>query len=194
MTVGGKFYNGFCDTEPVVCYECEETMLADILTLMRVVCGVMILFFPAFSGWFYGLYLWGGFTDAIDGTVARKMNTAGKNGEKLDTAADIIFFGAVIAKIVLSYAFPSWVTAGIIIIAAIKCLSIFMGLFRHRRFIAVHSILNKVTGIILFAIPLIIGCPQAEIILTAVFIIALITAAAAAFEELILVYKGEAKD
>ena len=46
--------------------------MANALTGIRILCGIIILRFPAFSGCFFLFYLLGGFTDAIDGTVARK--------------------------------------------------------------------------------------------------------------------------
>lgn len=33
---------------------------ADLITGIRILCGILILFVPAFSGWFYVLYLLGG--------------------------------------------------------------------------------------------------------------------------------------
>ena len=55
---------------------------------------VLLVFLPTFSPGFYILYLLCGFTDMIDGTVARKTNSASRFGEKLDTAADIVFVAA----------------------------------------------------------------------------------------------------
>ena len=46
--------------------------MANILTGIRILCGLLILCFPAFSEWYYCFYLLGGFSDAIDGIVARK--------------------------------------------------------------------------------------------------------------------------
>ena len=47
--------------------------MANILTAIRIVCGLLITVLPAFTGWFYCFYLFGGFTDAIDETVARRQ-------------------------------------------------------------------------------------------------------------------------
>jgi Phosphatidylserine synthase len=64
--------------------------LANFITAIRIICGVVVLFFPAFSNWFYIIYLLGGFTDAIDGTVARKLGQTSVFGARLDTVADIV--------------------------------------------------------------------------------------------------------
>ena len=46
--------------------------MANALTFFRIICGLILLIFTAFSPGFYVFYLLGGFTDMIDGTVARK--------------------------------------------------------------------------------------------------------------------------
>ena len=68
--------------------------VANIITCIRIVCSVAILFCPALSIPFYVLYLIAGFTDMIDGTVARKMGTVSDFGAKLDSVADFIFVAA----------------------------------------------------------------------------------------------------
>ena len=62
--------------------------MANIITGIRILCSIALLFFPAFSPSFYALYIAAGVSDMIDGTVARKTGTASEFGSKLDTAAD----------------------------------------------------------------------------------------------------------
>ena len=62
--------------------------MANIITACRIVCSAVLLFLPALSPAFYTVYLIGGFTDMIDGTIARKMGTESAFGAKLDSAAD----------------------------------------------------------------------------------------------------------
>ena len=94
--------------------------MANVLTGIRILCGILMLSFPAFSGWYYCFYLIGGFTDAIDGTVARKMGTASDFGSKFDTVADFIFTLVVAIKIVHALYIPAWLLIWIAIIALIK--------------------------------------------------------------------------
>ena len=49
--------------------------IANILTGCRILGSVLLLFFPAFSLAFYITYLLCGFSDMIDGTIARKTNS-----------------------------------------------------------------------------------------------------------------------
>ena len=131
--------------------------MANILTGIRILCGILILYFPAFSGWYYCFYLIGGLTDAIDGTVARKMGEASDFGSKFDTVADFIFAAAVVIKIIQAVYIPVWLIIWIAIIALIKIGCHIAGYIKYHKFQTVHSLLNKVCGGIAFIVPLFIG-------------------------------------
>ena len=82
--------------------------MANLLTGCRMLCGILMLCFPAFSTGFTALYLLGGLTDMLDGTVARKTHTASRLGARLDTAADFIFAAAALAKLWPVLSPPTW--------------------------------------------------------------------------------------
>ena len=65
--------------------------IANIVTGSRIVFSLPLLFIPLSSAWFYILYLVCGFSDMIDGTIARKTGTVSKFGARLDTASDFVF-------------------------------------------------------------------------------------------------------
>lgn len=131
--------------------------MANALTLIRIICSLLILIFPAFSGLYYILYIIGGFTDAIDGTVARKLGTETPFGAKFDTIADFVFSLAVIIKIASAVSFPIWLLLWVGIIIAIKIANIAIGFAKHKTFVAVHSKMNKICGIVVYITPLFIG-------------------------------------
>ena len=114
----------------------------------------MLFFFPALSIEFYITYLLCGFSDMIDGTVARKTNSNSNFGAKLDTVADFIFMMVVWYKMLPEIHIPQWLWIWIIIIAAIKLANIISGLILRKTFISIHSTLNKVVGFLLFLSPL----------------------------------------
>ena len=72
--------------------------IANILTGCRILGSILLLFFPAFSLVFYIVYLLCGFSDMIDGTVARKTNSTSHFGSQLDTIADLVFVVAAMIK------------------------------------------------------------------------------------------------
>ena len=49
--------------------------MANIVTSCRILFSILMLFPPAFSAWFYTMYLFCGLTDMVHGTIARKTNT-----------------------------------------------------------------------------------------------------------------------
>ena len=82
--------------------------IANILTGCRVFGSILLLFFPVFSLEFYITYILCGFSDMIDGTIARKTNSASKFGSQLDTVADLIFTAVSLFKLLQAIYIPQW--------------------------------------------------------------------------------------
>ena len=129
-------------------------MIANTITCCRILFSILMLFFPAFSGSFYACYIIAGITDMIDGTVARKLGTSSQFGEKLDTVADFVFVAAALFKLlpVMKISMTIWIWTGLI--AVIKLINIISGFVVQKRFVTVHSLANKITGAVLFVLPL----------------------------------------
>ena len=132
--------------------------MANIISSCRVICGILLLFFPAFSPCFYAFYIAGGITDMLDGLIARMMHKISAFGSKLDTAADIVFMASVLFKVISSVYIPLWLWTWIAFIALIKIINVISGVVFYRHLVVEHTIMNKVTGAILFVIHLLIGC------------------------------------
>ena len=128
--------------------------IANIITGCRILGSVLLLFFPAFSVTFYILYLFCGITDMIDGTIARKTNSVSEFGENLDTVADIVFVAVCFIKILPLIHLPVWLIIWIAVIAIIKIGSIISGYVFKKQFISLHTVMNKITGFLLFLFPL----------------------------------------
>ena len=131
--------------------------LANNITIIRIFCSVALLFFPAFSPAFYALYITAGVSDMVDGWVARRTHTASELGAKLDTIADIVFVIVCLVKLLPVLDIPVWLYVWIGIIALIKVINIISGFIVQKQFVAVHSTMNKVTGLLLFVLPLTIS-------------------------------------
>ena len=93
--------------------------MANIVTGCRISGSILLLVFPAFSSWFYILYLVCGFTDMIDGTIARKTNTVSEFGARLDTAADFLFAGVCLVKLLPVVHMPGWLWIWISLIRSV---------------------------------------------------------------------------
>lgn len=128
--------------------------MANIITSCRILCSIVLLFFPAFSPAFFVLYCLAGFTDMIDGTVARKTNTVSKFGSELDTVADIVFVLICLIKLLPCLRISLWLWIWIGVIAVVKAINIVVGFMLRKKFVAEHTMLNKITGALLFILPL----------------------------------------
>lgn len=128
--------------------------MANLITGVRILLSVGLLFCPAFSPSFFALYLLAGLTDMIDGPVARKTGTVGDPGAKLDTAADIVFAAVCLYKLLPVLAIPTWLAIWIAIIALIKIMNTVSGFVTQKRFVSLHTPMNKATGAVLFLLPL----------------------------------------
>lgn len=128
--------------------------MANIITFFRIIFSVALLFCPVFSPVFFVLYIVAGVTDMIDGLVARKTGTVSKFGSRLDTVADIVFVSVCLIKVLPVLDVPGWLYIWIAIIAIIKGANIAAGYIRKKEFASVHSLINKVTGALLFVFPL----------------------------------------
>lgn len=128
--------------------------MANVITGIRIVCSFALLICPTLSIPFYVLYIIAGITDMIDGTVARKTGTVSEFGSKLDTTADFILVVVCLIKLLPILDIESWMFIWIGIIAIIKMINIMSGFVAQKRFVMVHSIMNKITGCLLFILPL----------------------------------------
>ena len=149
---------------------------ANIITIVRILCSLALLFCMPLSLPFYALFTAAGLSDIFDGRIARKTNTATKFGAKLDTFADIVFAAVVLIKLLPILKLPLWMIVWVGMIALIKLVNIVIGFVRNHTLTAVHSVINKVTGALVFIVPFTLQI--INIRYTAVFVCAVATVAA----------------
>ena len=128
--------------------------MANTITFFRIVAGIVLLFCPVFSPAFYVFYIAAGLSDMLDVFAARKTDTVSILGARLDTIADFVLVVICLIKLIPVLRIPAWLYIWIGIIAFIKVVNIISGFVVQKRFVAVHSVMNKVTGVLLFLLPL----------------------------------------
>ena len=128
--------------------------IANILTAYRIFGSILLLFFPVFSSGFYITYLLCGFSDMIDGTIARKTNSTSEFGSKLDTVADFTFVTVSLFKWLRAIHIPKWIWIWGGVIAIIKIGNITWGYVSKKQLISMHTVMNKIAGLLLFLLPL----------------------------------------
>ena len=129
-------------------------MTADIITVSRIPLSLLLLAFPPSSAVFAVLYLLCGVSDVLDGHIARRLHTESRKGEVLDSAADLFFASAYAVKLLPVLHIPLWGWIWIAFIALIKLFAILQGSRKKRRFYIPHSPANRLTGLLIFLLPL----------------------------------------
>lgn len=125
----------------------------NIISASRGITALAMLFFPVFSTEFWVLYCWGGISDMIDGTIARKMSAESELGSRIDSIADLVFIICTAVLILPSVKLPLWIWLWSAAIGVIKLVGIIIGSCRQRKLAIPHSTTNKLTGILLFCLP-----------------------------------------
>ena len=128
--------------------------MANAISIIRIPASIALLFCRAFSPAFYVFYIAAGLSDMLDGFVARKTDTVSKLGTRLDTIADLVFVVVCLIKLLPVLRIPAWLYIWIGIITLIKVVNIISGFVVQKRFVAVHSVMNKASGFLLFLLPL----------------------------------------
>ena len=161
--------------------------IANIITSSRIIFSLPLLFIPLSSACFYVFYLFCGFTDMIDGTIARKTGAVSKLGAKLDTIADFVFMLVCSIKIFPLIRIALWLWVWIIIIASIKIFNIAFVFIRKKKLISIHSLFNKITGFALFLLPLSLTFVETAYSVATICLLATI----AVVQEVYLIAKGQ---
>ena len=112
----------------------------------------------------------------VDGTVARRINSASELGAGLDTVSDFVFMTVALIKFVPHLHIPVWLWIWIGVIAMMKLGNAVWGFIRTKKLISPHTVLNKVTGLLLFLLPMTISF--IELTYTLPFVCAVATDAA----------------
>ena len=153
-----------------------KKQIANIVSSCRILLSITLLFYPVFSVGFYCTYILCGFTDMVDGTIARKTNSVSEFGARLDTTSDFIFFAVTLIKLLPVIHIPKWIWLWIVIIAIIKIFNVILGFIYTKKLISLHTVMNKITGLLLFLLPLTLQFVEIRYSLTAVCIVATFSA------------------
>ena len=130
--------------------------LANIISSIRIIGAVVLTFFDVRSTEFLIVYVICGLSDSLDGIVARWLHIESDLGRKLDSIGDVLLYSIMLLKVwpVLTRTLSYTSMAIIITLLATRLvLYTFYGLTRHK-FLSTHSLLNKLTSMMLFFLPL----------------------------------------
>lgn len=133
----------------------HEWNFADTVTAMRIGASFLLLFLTLDTIWFLVVYTFAGLTDVLDGWVARKTGSISEFGAKLDSIADLLFYGILLIRLfpVLYQTLPGEIWYAVSVIVAVRFASYAAAAVRYHRFASLHTWLNKLTGAAVFLLP-----------------------------------------
>lgn len=126
---------------------------ANCITVIRILFSLLLLVFSPNTFSFAAFYLLCGATDVLDGFVARKLHAESEKGATLDSVADLLFMVVYAVKILPLLNLPLWVRTWTVIIAVTKVIGILIASKKAQRLSIKHSFGNKLTGFLLFFLP-----------------------------------------
>lgn len=141
----------------------KKSSIPNLISVLRILGTAAMLFAEPFTPVFFVLYTVCGMTDVLDGAIARATNSTSELGAKLDSAADLLFYAVMLVRIfpVLWVRLPRsiWLIVGAAVV--IRVISYTFVALRYHRFSSLHTPLNKLTGLMVFAVPYLISLPIA---------------------------------
>ena len=164
-------------------------MLANYITLLRMLGTIGLPFLKPLSAPFFALYFFCGATDVLDGFVARKTRTTSEIGAKLDSIADLIFYTVLLILMLpdLWVMLWRWLWFWIGFILFLRLLCYIIGFLKNGKLATPHTILNKATGFLIFLVP----CFLRENVICIYAVITAVIATAAVVYEISLYLKPE---
>lgn len=133
--------------------------VADTVTSIRIAASLFLLFPPLCSAGFFAAYILAGLTDALDGWLARKTGTASDFGARLDSIADLLFYGIVLFRLapVLWQTMPVVIWYAVAVIILVRLAAYITAAIKYHRFASLHTWLNKLTGAAVFLLPCVLA-------------------------------------
>lgn len=150
--------------------------LPNFITTLRFLGMLLLLFTEPLTTRFYIIYALTGFSDLLDGFLARKLHLVSELGAKLDSLADLLLYLTVLLRIlgVLTALLPAWFWYGVAVTIALRLLAYTTAALKYHRFASTHSRLNKLSSLLLFFCPFLVQAtffvPYGCVILTVCFL------------------------
>mgnify|MGYP001486943357 CR=1 FL=1 len=137
----------------------DRKYVPDILTSLRIVGAVALVIVAPLTPLFYFIYTVCGITDGLDGWLARRWGCTSMLGAALDSVADLLFYTVTVLRLmpVLAARLPSAFWLAVAAVLAVRLAAYAVAAVKYRRFAAMHTYGNKITGFSLFMLPYLMG-------------------------------------
>ena len=124
-----------------------------VLRLLGVPVFLWLLLGPEEDGWALVILMVSGFTDWLDGKLARWLNQSSRLGALLDPAADRLYIVATLVALAIRDVIPVWVVA--LLVGRELVLGVMLLVLRHYGYppLQVHYLGKAATLLLLYAFP-----------------------------------------
>lgn len=150
--------------------------IANIITILRIILSIALLKIDMFSSLFFTVYIMCGVSDFLDGYIARKMNMASKLGSRLDSIADICFVISMFIIMLPVINILKYIVLWILIVVFVRITSIIIVIRKYNTFAILHTYGNKLSGFMLFCLPLVYNIMNTNLLASIICVIASISA------------------
>ena len=154
----------------------------NILSFFRIILSLLLVFTKPLSTAFFSMYILCGLSDMLDGFIARRAGTVSKLGAKLDSVADMLLAGVLLIMLFPVINPSKGILAWITLIAAVRLIAVAVAVKKYRTFAMLHTIGNKLTGMVLFITPLLLSIIDRSLLIYIVCTVASLSA----IEELLI--------
>ncbi len=129
--------------------------LPNMITFVRILGTICLLFVRPFTLAFYIIYTISGCSDVLDGWVARATKSTSEFGAKLDSVADLLFYAMMLIRILplLLKILPGWIWYCIGLVLLVRLCAYLTAALKYHCFATLHTYFNKLTGFVVFLIP-----------------------------------------
>lgn len=163
----------------------SKITVPNCITSLRIIGSLLMIFTKIFTAEFYVIYTLCGITDVLDGFIARLTKKSTEFGARLDSVADLLFYGVMLVKLLprIYSVMPTEVPAMVTSLVVLRVCSYTIAAFRYKKFASLHTYMNKASGFCCFLMPYLILADIKEVL---VYWIVYIVALVAGLEELII--------
>lgn len=127
--------------------------LANIVTSSRIIGAIVLFFCKDITTFFLVIYVLCGFTDLIDGPIARKTNSTSTLGATLDTVGDVGTYLALTKILIKNKLVPLWIFVWILGAGILFGACSFVSKKRFNKLYLPHTYIGKIFGGVVFVLP-----------------------------------------
>ncbi len=129
--------------------------IPNCITILRIIGTLALFLIDPHDSAFLILYTFCGFTDVLDGTLARLLKVTSPQGAILDSISDLFYYCVMLGRVLpLAWSELQPFTLGLIVFAILLRIAVYLtAYFKFTVFSSLHTYGNKFTGFCVFLFP-----------------------------------------